>query len=759
MVAAPSVVALCAASTGEKSMPLARRPFTSHVKKYPASNPPVTTPATEAPSRDESPPKRDESRDESRRAGLAKSSSRRVGSVAAAFVAVSFVGSVAAAIVAVSFAVSFAAVSAAAVSVYCAFAAFLAAAAARSAAAAAGGAVPSRAARSAAPAPPTSSKPRSSAPGPRVSSVSAVSAASPRASRVVASLASGRQCLDRRNNSNALAATRGATGRSRGDDANADGFSVAVVSLATAARPSNAGLVPGARASAPSPRDTRVRGCVAARCERGGEDAIARGGEDAIAFVASTSALTSRTAGSTRNASCIRRRRPSWSSRRVFLRRLARHVGGVRLRRAVFRLGAIRRLLGVSLRFSPPPQRGLPRQRRRALVSAAASRRRRRRRRRTRGGSRRFVVAAVILVRGIVRGKLALRYSDGSSTIRTPAAAMSRARAGANHGRRAPSPTTAWRRDLARDLGRDLFRDLFRDLAATATGSDVLVRTIDGADLRGSGGFGSGVDVGSGLQRRRRRRGRPRLESRRAARRRPISTSRGPFSSSTWTRGPAAPPSASSTDVAPRDRERRAAEIEIGGRLGRGRRTASRRRMRALRIPERRGRRLFAGRTSRTRSRESRGRAVGVRRLLGGSAASAEASLPRPPSTPPSTPPRPRLSPPPSSRAPWRARAARGRRFWIEFSNPARAWSSNLSVRPPPGTARRTRRASSRLVSRTRASGSSPLRPRRGFEPAGSPPSPSLPNPRWSSPPVRRVYTPPRTARRPRPGPPYDYTA
>ena len=91
-----------------------------------------------------------------------------------------------------------------------------------------------------------------------------------------------------------------------------------------------------------------------------------------------------------------------------FLRRLARHVGGVRLRRAVFRLGAIRRLLGVSLRFC------LRRRANRRRVGALLFRARARHGGYGDGveraaGSRRFVVAAVILVRGIVRGETRAR--------------------------------------------------------------------------------------------------------------------------------------------------------------------------------------------------------------------------------------------------------------------------------------------------------------------------------------------------------------
>ena len=91
-----------------------------------------------------------------------------------------------------------------------------------------------------------------------------------------------------------------------------------------------------------------------------------------------------------------------------FLRRLARHVGGVRLRRAVFRLGAIRRLLGVSLRFR------LRRRANRRRVGALLFRARVRDGGDGDGveraaGSRRFVVAAVILVRGIVRGETRAR--------------------------------------------------------------------------------------------------------------------------------------------------------------------------------------------------------------------------------------------------------------------------------------------------------------------------------------------------------------
>jgi len=91
-----------------------------------------------------------------------------------------------------------------------------------------------------------------------------------------------------------------------------------------------------------------------------------------------------------------------------FLRRLARHVGGVRLRHAVFRLGAIRRLLGVSLRFR------LRRRANRRRVGALLFRSRARDGGDGDGveraaGSRRFVVAAVILVRGIVRGETRAR--------------------------------------------------------------------------------------------------------------------------------------------------------------------------------------------------------------------------------------------------------------------------------------------------------------------------------------------------------------
>ena len=100
-MAAPSVVALCAASTGEKSM--VTRATTVHLARE-------EIPGVE-PARDDAGDGGAEQRRvaaETRRiarriarAGLAESSSRRVGSFAAAFVAVSFVGSVAAAIVAV----------------------------------------------------------------------------------------------------------------------------------------------------------------------------------------------------------------------------------------------------------------------------------------------------------------------------------------------------------------------------------------------------------------------------------------------------------------------------------------------------------------------------------------------------------------------------------------------------------------------------------------------------------------------------------